>query len=198
MLTYYLAVIGWLYLLLTAFVRPLVEWDIPGVGPLIDPDYWPGIAVFPIILLAQVFNGMYAVFMVGIYLEKRTRILAAIAGVAAAVNVGGNLLLVPRYGMWAAAWLTVVSWVLMAGWLYAYIQRIYPIPWEWGRVAHLWLVGGLAYGAGAIGRFFGAQWPGYLLSVLFPLLLIITGLATRGERERLRGWLRRSPGSHQG
>lgn len=185
-LTYYLAIVIWLYLLLTAFVKPLVQWDIPGVGSLIDPQYWSGLAIFPIILLAHIFNGMYAVFMVGIYMEKKTRVLPLITGLAAIVNIGGNILLVPYFGMWACAWLTVVSYALMAGLIYVYIQRYYYVVYEWNRVFHLALTAGLIFEVGAIARIFGAEWVGYLLSILYPLALLASGLATPGERARLK------------
>ncbi len=185
-LTYYLAIVGWLYLLLTAFIEPLVRWDIPGVGPLIDPEFWPGLGVFPVVLLAHVWSGVYAVFIVGIYLKKKTRALPIITGAAAVINIGGNLLLVPVWGMWASAWLTVVSYAVMALFLYLYISRHYFIRFEWGRVAHLTVVAGLTFAAGAVGRHYGTQWAGYILSVTYPLILLASGLATPGERARLR------------
>lgn len=185
-LTYYLAVVGWLYLLLTAYVIPLVKWDIPVIGSLIDPKYWSGLAVFPIILLAHVFNGMYAVFMVGVYLEKKTRALMLITGAAAVANLIGNLLLVPVYGMWASAWMTVVAYALMSGLLYFYIQRIFYVRYEWGRVTQLLLITGLVYEVSAVARYFDAYWVGCLLALAYPLTLLLSGLATPGERARLR------------
>jgi len=185
-LTYYMAVVLWMYLLLTAFVEPLAKWNIPVIGrSFIHPEYWQGIAIFPVVSLAHVFNGMFAVFIVGIYLEKKTKVLPWITGVAALVNIGGNILLVPHYGMWAAAWLTVVSYFMMAGLLYVYVQRIYPIRYEWRRVMHLTVIAGLVFVVGIVGRDYGFQWFGYALSVIYPLLLLITGLATQGELSRI-------------
>jgi len=184
-LTYYIAVAAWLFLVLTAFIEPLVEWDIPGIGHLIDPKYWDGIGVFPIVSLAHIFNGMFAVFVVGIYLKDRMRALPVITAAAAVLNLGGNLLLVPRYGIWASAWLTVAAYALMAGLLFGYVQRIYPVPWEWRRVLHLALVAAVVYAAGAVGRQMEMSWIGYAGSILYPLFLLATGLATPSERNRM-------------
>jgi len=186
-LTYYLAIVVWMYLLLTAFVEPLAKWDIPGVGPLIAPEFWDGLGVFPIILLAHLFNGAYAVFMVGIYLKKKTAALPFITGIAAIVNVGGNILLIPKYGMWAAAWLTVVSYAIMSILLYFYIQRHYPIRYEWRRVIQLLAFGGIVFAVGAVGVKYQTHLPAYVASVLFPLILAAGGFLSKGEKERVRG-----------
>lgn len=140
-LTYYLVIVLGLYVALVAWVEPLVKSSLPGIGAIIAPEFHPGLKVFPVILLAHIFNGVYAIFMVGIYLERKTAVLPLISGLSALVNIGGNLLLMPRWGMWAAAWMTVISWGLMALLLYLYIQPRYPVPYEWARLAKL---GGLA------------------------------------------------------
>ena len=185
-LTYFLAVTLWLYLLLTAFVEPLAMWKIPLIGKsLIEPQYWSGLKIFPIILLAHVFNGAYAVFMVGVYLKKKMHALPLITGAAAVINVGMNILLVPRFGMWASAWATVAAYSTMTILLYIYINRLYPVPWEWKRVMHLALVAGGTYLLGAVGRKLGTNIVGYGVSIVFPLFLIFTGLATPGELTRI-------------
>jgi len=184
-LTYYLAVAGWLFLLLTAFVPPLVKVNLPFIGVLIEQRYWAGLGVFPIISLAHICNGLWAVFMVGVYLQKRTGMLPLITGIAAAINIFGNLALVPIWGMWAAAWLTFVAYAVMAGLLYFYIQRHYPIAYEWRRVVHLTVIGAGIFALGEIGRRHGLNWPGYFLSLAFPLVLLWTGLATETEKARL-------------
>lgn len=184
-MTYYMALTCWFYLLLTAFVEPMATYHIPGIGPLIDPEFWLGLKVFPVVLLAHVFNGAFAVFMVGVYLEKKMHAIPFITGIAAVVNVGMNLALVPHYGMWASAWATVAAYASMTVLLYIYIDRYYPIPWEWKRLAHLALVGLFSFIVGEVGRQYGTNLPAYTISIIFPLILLATGLATPGEKARL-------------
>jgi len=193
-LTYYLVVVIWMYLLLTAFVEPLAKGNIPGIGSLIAPEFWDGLGVFPIILLAHIFNGAYAVFMVGIYLKKKTAALPLFTGVAAVISVAGNILLIPKYGMWAAAWLTVASYAIMSVLLYFYIQRYYPIRYEWGRIVRLFLYGGIAYGLGALGVRYSSHLPAYIISIFFPLSLLAGGFLSGGEKERVRRLFRRGRG----
>ncbi len=189
-LTYYVAVMVWFYLMLTAYVPPLARWEIPGVGMMIDRDFWGGLEVFPVILLAHFFNGAYAIFMVGVYMEKKTFALPFITGIAGIINIFGNIWLIPIYGMWAAAWLTVVSYFVMSALLYFYIQRHYPIEYQWGRIVKTLLLG-----AG----FFVIGWPlqqrgvpqvGCIVSLIFPVTYFFTILA-QNERNRLLelvGW----------
>lgn len=184
-LTYYFAVTLWLYLLLTAFIPPLAKWNIPGTGYLIDPDYWEGLRIFPIVLLAYLFDGVYAIFMVGVYLKKKLHALPFITGAAVVLNVFGNIMLVPTYGMWASAWLTVASYALMALLLYVYIQRYYPVRYEWGRLLHVTAVAGLCYASGEYGIRSGLWYAAYISSVAFPLILLSTKFGYRQELTRI-------------
>ncbi len=195
-LTYFMALTFWLYLLLTAFIEPLATWTIPGIDrALIAPEYWAGLKVFPVVLLAQVFNGAFAVFMVGVYLERKMYAIPFITGIAAAINVGLNLAFVPRYGMWASAWATVAAYAAMTILLYVYINRIYPIPWEWSRIGHLLGGGIVIFLISEICRRNGIDWIGYILAALYPVILLLTRFATASEMERIR--LKRKSGDHE-
>jgi len=186
-LTYFVVVICWFFLILTSIIQPLVRWQIPGIEKtLIPSEYWQGIDVFPVILLAHIFNGLYAVFMVGIYLKNKIFVLPWITAVAAVVNIGGNILLVPHYGMWASAWLTVVSYGLMTLLLYTYVQRVYPIIYEWGRVIHVFIIGGGIFAASVLLNKFDYTPIAFILGISFPIILILTGLLNFGERTKIK------------
>ena len=147
-LTYYIAFAGWMWLAASLLLGPLLKFPLPGGDYLIEQSYWKGLEVFPVIMLAHLFNGIYANLMPGIYIQKRTRIIPVIVGVAAVVNIAGNGLLIPKYGYWASAWLTVASYGLMALMLYLYINPKYPVPYEKNRIMRLVMTLGAAYGVG--------------------------------------------------
>jgi O-antigen/teichoic acid export membrane protein len=188
-LTYYVAVMVWFYLLLTAFIPPLARWDIPGVGMLIDKDFWGGLDVFPVILLAHFFNGAYAIFMVGVYMEKKTYALPFITGIAGVVNIVGNIWLIPIFGMWAAAWLTVVSYAVMSILLYFYIQRYYPIVYQWNRILRTLVIGFAFFEIGWLLASRGVPEVGYVLAILFPPVYAINVL-NNNEQAKLKQLLR--------
>jgi len=143
--TYYLLVTGTLFLLLDFTIRPLMTMPLPGVGVLIDPGYWEGLKVFPVILLAHICNGAYANFMVGVYLKKKTILMPIVTGAAAAINIIGNILLIPIFGMMAAAWMTLISYFSLALFLYVLIRKHYPVQYEWRRIAVLVTCGAITY-----------------------------------------------------
>ncbi len=101
---------------------------------IINPAYWSGLGIVPIILLGYLFNGMYVNFMAGIYIEKKTSHLPYITGIGAAINVVINLLLIPKFGMFGAAWATFFAYAGMAIAIYFVSHRFYPVRYEFGRL----------------------------------------------------------------
>src|SRR5207244_2967333 len=104
--------------------------------------------------------------------------------------VGLNLLLIPRYGIKAAAWNTVAGFATLALLQGLLAARRYRIAWEYRRWAILTVVG--------VGAYFAVQLPApgisakrYVLSVValaaFPVVLTVVGFWTTEERQ----WLRR-------
>jgi O-antigen/teichoic acid export membrane protein len=103
----------------------------------IHPDYWGGLSIVPIVLLAYVFTGAYVNFVVGVYLEKKTKYLPYATGAGALVNVVVNFALIPKFGITGAAIATLLSYVVMAIGIYFPSQRLYHVQYEWGRLARV-------------------------------------------------------------
>jgi O-antigen/teichoic acid export membrane protein len=167
--TYFMLVTGTLFLLLVFVVTPLLKIPLPFVGTLIEKRYWEGLRVFPVVLLAQICNGAYANFMVGVYLQKKTGLMPLVTGAAAVVNVAGNFLLIPIFGMMAAAWTTFLSYFTLAALLYFLIQRHYYIKYEWKRIGIIVGCGGFVYLLSVV-PFLQDHWPWKLL--LIPLFFM--------------------------
>lgn len=132
--TYFLLISSFVVLALSLFIGDLVRVPIFG-RPLIHPAYWPGLPVVPIVLIGYLFNGAYYNFMPQVYLPKRTDLLIWVTMIGAAVNVGANLLLIPSTGMMGAAWATLLAYFAMALALWLMGRKLYPIPYEWKRLA---------------------------------------------------------------
>ena len=75
--------------------------------------------------------------MSGISLTRKTGFFAIYAGVAAVVNIGLNLVLIPVWGMEGAAAATAVAYVLLTGLYYRRSQLLYPTPYEPAKLARL-------------------------------------------------------------
>lgn len=107
---------------------------------LLKPEYFIGLKIIPVVLLAYVFQGMYTNFIAGIYIKEKNKSLPLITGVGAAVNIIFNIILIPRIGIMGAALATLFAYMAMAGYIYLISQKVYPIRYEWKRIRLLALV----------------------------------------------------------
>jgi O-antigen/teichoic acid export membrane protein len=112
-----------------------------------NPAFWAAAPVVPVVTLAYVFHGAFLLGSVGIGIQKRARYYPMITAAAAVTNVAANFLLIPRFGMLGAAWATVIAYALMAGMGLRISQRLYPIPFEWGRLGALSLLAAAVFAA---------------------------------------------------
>jgi O-antigen/teichoic acid export membrane protein len=115
---------------------------------LFPPEYHAVAPIIPIIALSYMFYGVYLVFTVGVYIRRRTWLIVIFTTFAALVNLGLNIVLIPRHGPIGAAVSTLLAFILLA--LVAYIanQRIYPLPFEIG-IFSLGLFAGVALFVGS-------------------------------------------------
>ncbi len=187
--TYFLALNAFMLVLLGA-VLPLLA------HLLLNERYWSVVPTTFVLALSIVIYGVYFIFWVGSNVAKKNQMIPVFFAISSAVNVGLNFLLVPEYGMWAAAWTTVIGYAILAGTIYFYSRRYYPIPYEWARL--LKLLGATALALAAI---LGVmQLTGLSTSLpladlvrrtvatlpalaVFPLVLVVTGFFTPGERD---------------
>ena len=127
------------------FVDELVALPLPGGRTLIDPEYWLGLYLAPIALLAYLFQGWYYNFTAGAYIEKQTKYFVGCTFAGALVSLAINIFLVPHFGMTAAAWATTAAYGVMAGSLYFIVRRFYPVPYNWKSVAITLALAGTAF-----------------------------------------------------
>jgi len=187
-LTYFVLTGGFFLLAVSFFVDELVRFQLGGLT-VFGPAFWSGTPIVPVILLAYVMMGIYLIFLPGIYLKKKTRYVPLFTGLGATVNVLGNLILIPRWGIMGAAWATFAGYLVMALTLYIVVQRIYPVTYQYGRLAKLIFVAVLIY---LLRVWFGepALLRLLLLLICYPLGLLATNFLTAGEKNHLRRLLR--------
>lgn len=176
------------FLALAFFLPWFVGVRLPFVRrSLLRPDYLSGVGVIPVVLLAYVFQGFYTNFIAGIYIREKTGRLPVVTGLGALVNVAANLLLIPRFGILGAAYATLLAYMVMALVLYVFAQRVFPIPYEWGRLAKIVLVIAAAYVPGAL---LGYRWLQAGLLVAAVAALFAVGFFEGDELRAMRGLFR--------
>jgi O-antigen/teichoic acid export membrane protein len=131
---------------------------------------------------------LYALYMVMVVILGRTRrtgfnFPAAIA--ALVTNVILNLLLVPPLGIVGAALALVVSYLVVVALMYVFTQRLFPVPYQWARLARVVLTSAVLVGVGELvmpTSGFAGLLGRVVLFALYPLALFLSGFFTPGER----------------
>jgi O-antigen/teichoic acid export membrane protein len=100
----------------------------------INNRYWEGLHVVPVLLIANMFLGMYYNFSIWYKLSDNTSKGAIISTTGAVITILANIILVPLLGYTGSAWATLICYVSMAIICYAVGAKYYPIPYQIGRL----------------------------------------------------------------
>ena len=114
--------------LLVMLFLDLFRWFIP------NPAYWPGLVVVPILMMANVFLGIYYNQSVWYKLSDRTRAGSTISIIGAAITLVLLFWWIPIFGYLGAAWATFICYAAMAVVSYVWGQKHYPVPYNVRRV----------------------------------------------------------------
>ena len=176
-LTYLVLIASWLALALGLLAPWLVRL-------LTQPQFYAGQRVVPLLAFGVVAYAAYIVMAIGVGRAKRTQFNWAITGVAAALNVALNLILIPPYGMMGAAVATVAAYVVMFLAMTWYAQRVFPVAYQWRRVL---TAAGAAVALLLLGKGVGGGLAAALaLVAVYPLTLLVLGFYLPAERTYLR------------
>jgi O-antigen/teichoic acid export membrane protein len=128
--------------------------------------------------------GAYLVVQIGTGRARRTGSNWLVTGLGAALNMALNLALIPAFGRVGAAVATVAAYTLLFVAMAWRAQRVFPVPYQWRRVATLAIA---AVGLTVVGKALDAPLPLALaLAGAYPLVLALLGFYLPSERRRLR------------
>ncbi len=106
----------------------IFKWFIP------NQEYWVGLAVVPILLLANVFLGIYYNQSIWYKLADRPMFGAYIAIGGATITIVLNLILIPLIGYLGSAWATLIVYFGMCAASWYLGQKYYPIKYNLRKV----------------------------------------------------------------
>ncbi|HEX8277454.1 MAG TPA: oligosaccharide flippase family protein [Segetibacter sp.] len=119
----------------------LVSLFLPVFKYFIGKNYWAGLPAVPILLLANMFLGIYYNLSIWYKLGNKTRAGAYITIIGAAITIVINWLFIPRYSFMACAWATFFCYGSMMLISYIWGQKEYRIPYVTKKlVAYLVIV----------------------------------------------------------
>jgi len=188
-MTYFVLASTLMFLVLSFFIGDIVTFKIFN-RYIIHPDYWSGLGIVPVVLLAYVFGGISINLNAGIQIEKKTMYLLPVSVIAAVSNIGANLLLIPTYGIYGAAYATLIAYVLSAASLFVVAQKFYRIEYEYMRLMKIALITTAVFlvhnrlGADA------AVWEKIVLIAAWALLLNVFKFFSADERSAVKKLVR--------
>ena len=100
----------------------------------IGPKYWAGLTVVPILLLANMFIGIYYNLSVWYKLGNKTSAGAWITVGGALLTTIINFLFIPTFGYHACAWATFFCYGSMMAASFVWGQKEYRIPYAWKKL----------------------------------------------------------------
>lgn len=95
-----------------------------------QPAYYKAGLVIPWMIFTPVFIGAYYIVSIGVTITKKTKHVGWTTACAAGLNVLLNMLLIPRFGVYGAAFSTSFSYLVSASLLYRVAQSLYPLPYQ--------------------------------------------------------------------
>ena len=156
---FYTISVCFIFLTITLFM-PLIQFSFSKYSPS-SATYFEGVGIVPILLMANIFLGIYFNISTWYKITDKTYVGAFISIVGAAVTIVMNIVLVPKIGYFGGAWATLACYATMLIIGYITEQKYYPIPYDYKRI--------LFYLAIAVGFYFVLQF--LILPMQFSLFI---------------------------
>jgi O-antigen/teichoic acid export membrane protein len=155
------------------------------VRALAAPEFFDSYEAIGLIATAVTLYALYMVLVVILGRTGRTEFNFPATIAALLANVALNLILVPSLGIVGAGIALVASYLVVLTLMYVFTQRLFPVPYQWGRLARVVLISAILVAtgelllpssgaAGLLGR--------AVLFAAYPLALFASGFFTPGER----------------
>lgn len=109
------------------------------------PNYYEGMRIVPLLLLGNIFLGIYYNLTIWFKLTNRTRAGAVITLITAVFAFLLNWLLIPLLGYYGAALATMVCYFIQMVVCYVWGQRHYPVPYHLPKITTYIMLAVLAY-----------------------------------------------------
>ncbi|MES2515416.1 MAG: oligosaccharide flippase family protein [Bacteroidota bacterium] len=124
------AVIMKYYIIFCLFLFLGTMMNLPWLQCVVSEKYRSGLAIVPILLMANLCVGVYWNLSIWFKLTGQTKYGAAITIFGAIITLIINFVGIPKYGFMACAWATFASYCMMMVLSYLLGQKYYPIKYN--------------------------------------------------------------------
>ncbi|MBS1637725.1 MAG: oligosaccharide flippase family protein [Bacteroidetes bacterium] len=125
-----LAVVMKFFVIFCSFLFLGTMMNMPWIRFLVSEQYRSGLGVVPILMLANLFLGVYINLSIWFKLTGQTKIGAMITIVGAVITLIINFTFVPAYSYMACAWATLAAYGSMMLIAYFLGQKYYPVKYN--------------------------------------------------------------------
>ena len=149
-----------------------------------DPKFWDACRYIPILILSYIVFSLYNHFSISILIQKKTKYISYIDVGNGILNVALNILLIRSYGIYGAAYATLISYTIRISSLYTVANRLQKIYFEFGRVGKIFLSAGLIFTICSlitISSSLISLLVKFIIALLFPLFLYVLNFYTTNE-----------------
>lgn len=168
--TYALVMKYFIIFCLLLFLGTLLNLD--WIKWIIREDYWSGLKVVPVLLLANLCLGVVYNLSIWYKLSGETKFGAIIAIVGALITIVINILFVPKFSYMASAWATLAAYAGMMVLSYLLGQKHYPIKYNIRAISIYTLLALILYSVSLLFSDFSSVYLRILLNNLLILLFV--------------------------
>jgi O-antigen/teichoic acid export membrane protein len=160
------------FVIFCSFIFLATMMNLPVLKYIVSPPYWEGLDVVPILLVANLFLGVY--FNLGIWykLSGQTKYGASITVVGALVTLLINFVFVPAYSYMASAWATLAAYGIMMVLSYLLGKKYFPINYNLRAISVFFALALCLYLVSLLWQEIGSVYLKLLLNNLLVLLFV--------------------------
>ncbi|MBS1650698.1 MAG: polysaccharide biosynthesis C-terminal domain-containing protein [Bacteroidetes bacterium] len=118
------------FVIFCSFIFLATCMNLPILKYIINKNYWEGLRVVPILLLANLFLGVSINLSIWYKLTGQTKFGAYITIIGAIITLIINFAFVPIFSYMASAWATLAAYAIMMLLNYYIGKRYYPVPYN--------------------------------------------------------------------
>ena len=137
----YFIIFEWLIFLGVMFFLDLIRY-------FVGPEYFAGLTVVPIIMIAELFSGVFFNLSLWYKLTDKTQWGVYFSLIGLVVIVTGNVAFVPHFGYMACAWSAFACFFAMMFFSWLAGQKYYPVPYDLKSIARYTVLALVLYAIG--------------------------------------------------
>jgi O-antigen/teichoic acid export membrane protein len=179
------AVVTRYFTIAASFAFLLVSLYLDVFQYFLGSDFRSGLGVVPILLMANLFLGLYYNLSIWYKLTDQTHYGAWIALGGAAVTIGLNAWWIPALGYLGSAWATLCCYALMTAGCWYWGRRFYPVPYDLRAMGGYVLLALSLYALSQCWPHLDIQSRPLVLALNSLLLLVFGAVAWRVEKKSL-------------